>query len=536
MILVLLATPLIIRALAQPPQPGNAAPALQQCASISRPEQLDYPVDTNHYRIVNPFGRPNVRYGGRIHVGDDWSRTDGLAQGEPVRAFAPGRVTYADPTGWGRDKGVVILEHRFASGGTFYSVYGHIDETEAIDFPARGTCVDTGDVIGVIGDPRPAPHLHFEIRDFDPLEPGPGYWDIEPTVEGWFPPREFITNWRSWLHPAYRWHYEFATLARATVLPFMRDDGAVILVDDHFLEAYAGDGELVWQYRMADSVDPVGMMPLDDDVLLMGVADGRVLYWDQYGGLVDQWETGLSAIVQGPYVLPEAILLVDDAATLHIFSHGQSRIATLDSVGPIHQAAMTPQLTAFLTSAGQVYLLDTQGSLIDSFTVDEPAAIAASPDGGVFLYTASSLAYISPDNAREAVFDAVELAGGESAMIVDGANSQIMVWGGDRQQLTAITLTGALAWQTQLALPSHQGLHGVVMNLVDRCTLVLAAENGYVIMLDPRTGHIKGQLRLWGEPGDGLWLGYGVRDGLLYIRIAHQLVAYDLGKTWGCTS
>jgi molybdopterin-guanine dinucleotide biosynthesis protein A len=43
---------------------------------------------------------------------------------------------------------------------SYYSQYGHLVETDAVRFPQPYTCVSAGDVIGVVGEARPAPHLH----------------------------------------------------------------------------------------------------------------------------------------------------------------------------------------------------------------------------------------------------------------------------------------------------------------------------------------------------------------------------------------
>ncbi|MDP0995321.1 peptidoglycan DD-metalloendopeptidase family protein, partial [Klebsiella pneumoniae] len=89
---------------------------------------------------------------------EDWYGGPDYVTGSPVRAAARGRVTYSYPLGWGRDGGVVILQHTFPDGTTAYSQYGHIIESDTVKCPRRQDCVSAGDIIGVIADARPAPH------------------------------------------------------------------------------------------------------------------------------------------------------------------------------------------------------------------------------------------------------------------------------------------------------------------------------------------------------------------------------------------
>src|SRR5258708_17908695 len=74
-------------------------------------DALDYPIDS-----VSPpsddFGMYRAWFSGR-HTGIDIAFD---RYGDPVRAAARGRVTYADPKGWNEERGVVIIEHTFPDG------------------------------------------------------------------------------------------------------------------------------------------------------------------------------------------------------------------------------------------------------------------------------------------------------------------------------------------------------------------------------------------------------------------------------------
>jgi murein DD-endopeptidase MepM/ murein hydrolase activator NlpD len=117
--------------------------------------------------------------------------------GEPVRAIANGRVTYADPEGWDTEKGVVIVEHSLPDGSRVYSLYGHMEPIGDYFFPGVGQCVTPGQIVGAVGDPSlSAPHLHFEIRVMLPDDGGPGYWDTNPLEAGWLNPLDFVRLWQ----------------------------------------------------------------------------------------------------------------------------------------------------------------------------------------------------------------------------------------------------------------------------------------------------------------------------------------------------
>jgi murein DD-endopeptidase MepM/ murein hydrolase activator NlpD len=188
-----------------PPEPGAGAP----CGRVDR---LDFPVgppDGSGFAARWAYGRFSRRYG-KIHAGEDWLRLSGPSLGEPVYAIGHGRVSYADPYGWGAtDKAVLILEHLTSGGDRVYSMYGHMEPASVVLRP--GACVSRGDPVGRIGKPRGQAHLHFELRDHLPSQPGPGYWASDPSEAGWHPPSEFIWQARLLSSPGLRWSRAITT-------------------------------------------------------------------------------------------------------------------------------------------------------------------------------------------------------------------------------------------------------------------------------------------------------------------------------------
>ena len=108
-----------------------AEPQPQDNALCGIVDTLDFPLDPPEALTVSyggqGFGRFRSRYD-QYHAGEDWQLLRGRANlGVPVYAIGHGRVTYAHPNGWGRDKGVIIIRHTFADGSTVLSFYGHME-------------------------------------------------------------------------------------------------------------------------------------------------------------------------------------------------------------------------------------------------------------------------------------------------------------------------------------------------------------------------------------------------------------------------
>ena len=107
-----------------------------------------WPVDG---RLTSPYG---IRVQGHrldIHRGVDIA----VPRGTPVRAMAPGRVSYAGTmSGYGR---VVMVDH----GGGTRTIYAHLSELRV----QAGQELSGRPVIGLSGSSgrATAPHLHFEI-------------------------------------------------------------------------------------------------------------------------------------------------------------------------------------------------------------------------------------------------------------------------------------------------------------------------------------------------------------------------------------
>ena len=174
-----------------------------RCGEVDR---FDFPIDPPNAISVSwgggDFGRFRSRYD-KFHAGEDWGGRGGRSLGTPVYAIGHGVVTYAQPLGWGRDKGVIIIQHVLPQGGTVLSFYGHLDEESFL--VRSGDCVTRGQHLGDIGNPRTPPHLHFEVRTHAPYETLGGYWPEDPRLAGWLWPSQTVWEQRIIGQPVTEW-------------------------------------------------------------------------------------------------------------------------------------------------------------------------------------------------------------------------------------------------------------------------------------------------------------------------------------------
>jgi murein DD-endopeptidase MepM/ murein hydrolase activator NlpD len=267
-------------------------PTSQRAASCAIVDILDFPIDPPDALSVSrggsDFGVFRDRFG-KYHAGEDWRAPgEGSSFGKPVYSIGNGRVMYADPEGWNRDKGVLVIEHIFADGHSYYSFYGHLDPPSVL--LQAGDCVQRGQTVGNIGRPRSSPHLHFEIRTHMPYAPGPGYWPEDPTTAGWLPPSQTIWNERMAGAPGVLWLRPFLPTG---ALPIGQPDETTFLLRDGEQVVAVGLGDGRWQpLRLDDQV--VNSATLSGESLVVADREGQVraFRW-QNGAAEPLWQIDL---------------------------------------------------------------------------------------------------------------------------------------------------------------------------------------------------------------------------------------------------
>jgi murein DD-endopeptidase MepM/ murein hydrolase activator NlpD len=147
---------------------------------------------------------------GREHTGIDlfWDDPSVSTAGAPVYAAISGIVDCLPGTLFTHGT-VVVLRHRDVWGGTFYSMYGHVEPKPWLQV---GQVVNRGELIAQVAanpeDPLNA-HLHFELRNWLNFSGtgncmGPGYAPADQTAvsNGWWDPVDFYYNHRSFAYNA----------------------------------------------------------------------------------------------------------------------------------------------------------------------------------------------------------------------------------------------------------------------------------------------------------------------------------------------
>ncbi len=493
-------------------------------------DSLQYPVDTASFTLSQDYGVASPRHQGRYHTGEDWYGGRGTSFGQPVQAAARGRVTYSYPLGWGRDGGVVIIEHRMPDESLIYTQYGHMMETDAIKFPPRETCVEAGTVIGAITDARPGPHLHFEVRVANPDTPGPGYVREQPETLGWRDPGKFMTNWTAWLDDAHAWHVTTGDLDRSAEGgpysdPLRLDDNSLLLLDRLVLRRITPDGRILWR-RLLDQ--PAVSITGFQGAPLLTYADGTMETINYEGSPTSSWQVAAS-FSGAPLALGDALLFPSPDERLTAISGNRRDIAwQMDGVPTFRRGIVSGDgaSVALLTNDQQIITLSAQGMLLDRAQLRGMGSLTLSNTGQVLAYTRGGLWRLDGDGIWSAAMDEAPRANSSPAALMTGAGDTVLF---DGQQVHAFGGNGQLLWRTELT-----GISGEAALAYYDAGLLLMSSGGDIAVINERGGICK-RLRLYSHPSARLWHELGP-DGILRIAIADQVIGLDWARlTATCT-
>lgn len=503
-----------------------AGSLLLACALLAAPARgqdecgvaasLIYPVDTAVFRLAQDFGARSPRHQGRYHTGEDWvpPRDEAYGVGQPVRAAAAGRVTYSAPLGWGRDGGVVIIQHTFPDGSTLYTQYGHMVESGDHRFPAAYTCVRQGDIIGAVGDVRPAPHLHFEVRASGPDTPGPGYtWD-DPLAAGFRHPARIIQNWQTWMQPYALWRVELANgLARP---PAELADHSLVYASGGRAVRITPDGRALWRLALER---PLAATLARDGLPLLAYADGRIQQVNLDGSLGERWDTGVP--LAGPPLIASADLIVFPVQGGGLAAFGPDLRAPLwtaaaEGIAPPLRAGAGSRLLAFIALDGHMLTLAHTGAALDFARLREPGSLAAAPDGSLLVYTVGGLWTLDAEGRWTPRTLSAPPGGARSAVLAAGAGLFLF----DGAFLRAYDRDSAPLWQTELP-----GVSGAAALTDYSGTLLLTTAAGDIAAVRGTDGRLCGQARVYGG-GVPLWASLGA-DGVLRLAADDHILALN---------
>ncbi|MCU0513163.1 MAG: peptidoglycan DD-metalloendopeptidase family protein [Anaerolineae bacterium] len=496
---------------------------------------LQLPVDSTIFTVVQAFAAPNPRHEGQFHTGEDWYGGRGTTLGQPVRAAARGQVTYARPDGWGADGGVVIVEHRLEDERRVYTVYGHLQSTPTMPFPERLTCVEAGQIIGAVGDARPAPHLHFEVRTMDADVPGPGYSAVDPLAAGWLHPSQFILTQQAALNPAFAWALtvdgdRWRAQRGPAAPPLVLNDNSLLYLDGSgtTLRRATADGRILWRV----AVNPAVSVSALRGQALITYADGSLnplLDYDS-GRQGEGWR--LNTSFTGAPIPAFDWLLYPAAADRLVAVDADRRniLWQMDAIPPPVRWQVAGDgmnfIVGLLTADHEVIVISGSGGLIDRKTLRQPGALAAAPDGTLLVYSQGGLWRVGLDGLWSLYLPAAPVSSASRALLTT-AGGRLFVFDGGTLHAYAPDLT--LLWSTPIGVP----VEGRTELALYETTLLLLSSGGTLAVLNDG-GQVCNRMQLYGAGGPRLWHALGT-DNVLRLALADTFYGLDWPRlTAGC--
>jgi murein DD-endopeptidase MepM/ murein hydrolase activator NlpD len=492
--------------------------AQEQCGVVS---SVNFPVDIAQFRIAQDFAAPSIRHQGRYHTGEDWYGGRGTSEGHPVHAIAAGRVTYSAPDGWGRDRGVIIIQHTFPDKSIAYSMYGHLQETPTYPFPKRYTCVKPGDIIGVIADIRPVPHVHFEIRVNQPDVPGPGYLTDVPTALGWRHPSQFVLNWQTWLGPAHRWHTDMGDESGPLTPPLELPDHQMLYLDSNRVRGLTPDGRVLWRTNLTQ---PALALTWWQDEPLLTYADGTMQQIGVDGTLGKSWQTGMR-LDSPPLIAGKALLFhTPDNVLVAFNAERQAAIWQLPNVPAWTRAFAAPNAIGLLTCDNQLLTVSLTGKLLDHAQLREPAGLGAALNGDLLVYGSGGLWRVNGNGQWTMAMENVP-SGGMSANALFTPDGKSYLF--DGRTFYAYNPDQSPRWQVDI--PNVEGQ--VQLARYDN-VILLTSSYGSITAVQESTGAVCNVARVYGDRRSDLWHSRG-DDRVLRVVVAGQVLGLDWKKFIG---
>jgi hypothetical protein len=513
---------LVLLTLGIAPEDGYAQ---TQCPNAS---EVQFPFDTSTWSLAQDFSVPSPRHQGRYHTGEDWFISGTESLGQPVRAIAAGRVTYSFALGWGRDGGVVIIEHVFDDGSIVYSQYGHMMETETIKFPMRLSCVEAGQIIGAVGSARPAPHLHFEIKLEGADNPGPGYSWTNPYDEGWRQASKFIVNRQAWSQNWHRWHLQINDPNGFRAPLLLLSDSSLLYIDGLSLRLATYDGRVLW--RLVLDRPALAVVEGQDQPLVI-YQDGTVVQVDpnSEGAVQDSWQIpDVSFAAAAPIVAGEQLLLrTTDDALVALSADRRSINWRVDGIPLYKDAYVAPELIALLTQNNNLMLLNREGAVISTAPLRGSVGFTTASDNQFVVYGRGGLWKVN--------------GSGEWGLLLNGDTPQVVenstavssavylsdtgsVYTFDGSALNVYDTEGIQQWTVPLALSGHveiAPLDELLLLLSNHGDLAVVQQNGVLCA----AGQIYGDSSalLWYSPHAGI----APTDNALRVAVGDQVIGID---------
>lgn len=486
---------------------------------------IGFPVDTAVFSLAQDFAVSSSRHQGRYHTGEDWHGGRDNSIGQTVRASARGRVTYTSTNGWGRDGGVVILEHIFPDGSVYHTLYGHMMETDVARFPARLACVQQGDIIGAVADVRPAPHLHFEVRvsgGTNGTTPGAGYSLGLPYSEGLRNPGKFILNQQTWLSLWHDWHLmvgaETASDELAPIAPpVILNDYSLLYLDGtgHTLRRATPDGRILWRIRL--ETDAVAIRAWRGNSLLT-LSDGTMQLIDvEVGTLGESWSLN-AEFTDAPIVDGDELLFpAPDNSLIRISADRREILGIYSNIPDFYRShVLLDGSFAILTENNEFRYYSPDGNLINTAQLRESADFATSWEGQLLVYTRGGLWQVDASGQWSLYIEDVPRGGNNASILT--MQERLYLYNGNR--LYAYNRERSLLWEAGTPRISGQSEITPYNNI-----LLISSNHGDIFLVND-SGIFCNQVQIFGQDGAGQWT-HLAEDNRLRIAIADQILALD---------
>ena len=493
-------------------------------------DTINYPIDTNFFTLAQDFAVSSPRHQGRYHTGEDWYGQRNQTFGQPVRAAARGRVTYAYTLGWGRDGGVVIIEHEFPDGTVVYTQYGHLSETDTYPFPTPLECIEPGQVIGIIGDARPAPHLHFEVRVANPDVPGPGYSWTNPYDEGFRDPYRFITDMQARLQRGFLWRVftadgDPASDYNGIAPPLILSDNSIMYFDEQVIKRATQDGRVLWRKTLErQPVSIVGFQGFP----IVSYADGTMQAINSEGVIGETWRLDVSPARYPLSVGDWWLFPTTDGKIVGLSEDLREIVWEADNVPDFIRWHIIGDRDDFviglITSDNEILTLSQSGEILDRALLRQSGSLSSLPDDeGLLVYSRGGLWQINRQGEWSLVIEDAPSGGySGAALLLD--DDRLFLY--DGLFLRAYSPDQTEIWSAELGGVSGQ----VQLSWVDEFVL-LTSTGGNIITLRPEGG-VCNRTQVFGSEGGLLWHDLG-DDGTLRVAIADQIIGFDWERFLG---
>lgn len=507
-----------------------SVPAQAQSSDCGIADTINYPIETSIFTMGQDFAISSPRHQGRYHTGEDWYGARNQSYGQPVRAAARGRVTYSYPLGWGRDGGVVIIEHEFTDGTVAYTQYGHMTETDTYPFPTRFECVEPGQIIGAIGDARPAPHLHFEVRIANPDVPGPGYSWTNPYEESFRDPQKFVRNMQARLQRGYAWHV-FTTNGNPIsdyshiAPPLLLNDNSMMYFDGKIIRRATQDGRVLW--RKTVERQPVSIIGIQGFPVVV-YTDGTMQTMNSEGEIGETWRLNVS-LARYPFAVGNWWLFpTTDGKIVGLSNDLRDIVWEVDNIPNFtrwHVIGDTENfIIGLITAKNEILTLSQSGEILDRALLRDSGSLSSLPnEEGLLVYSRGGLWQISRQGEWSLYMEDAP-SGGYSAAALALEDGRLFLF--DGRFLRAYSAEQIEIWSTELNNISGE----VNLSWVDG--FVLLTSNGGNIITLRAEGGICNRTQVYGHDGALRWHELG-DDDTLRIAIADQIIGFDWQRFLG---